>query len=247
MSIPSFRLARELQWEGAVQQGSAGKSVRRVQEWLTLNGLHTAIDEEFGPATAAQVRAFQKAAKLAPNGIVDAETFATLTKPLSTAFRWEGNFANLRDGIVATAKIHLARRPREVGGDNRGPWVRAYCGSDGPAMYWCAGFVTTIAQQVAASIDVTLPIPYTLSCDELANAARRAGRLVRDPRSVRPGDLGLIRRVEGDWTHVFIVTEMHADHFTTIEGNTNDDGSRNGYEVCERARGFKSMDYVLLG
>jgi hypothetical protein len=34
--------------------------------------------------------------------------------------------------------------------------------------------------------------------------------------------------------------------FKTIEGNTNDDGSREGYEVCARIHDFKSMDFVLL-
>ncbi len=37
-----------------------------------------------------------------------------------------------------------------------------------------------------------------------------------------------------------------ADVFHTIEGNTNDDGSRNGYEVCARRRGYGKKDFVLL-
>jgi hypothetical protein len=32
----------------------------------------------------------------------------------------------------------------------------------------------------------------------------------------------------------------------TIEGNTNDDGSAEGYEVCARTRSYTNMDFILL-
>jgi hypothetical protein len=34
--------------------------------------------------------------------------------------------------------------------------------------------------------------------------------------------------------------------FETIEGNTNDEGSREGYEVCHRVRGYGSKDFILV-
>ena len=34
--------------------------------------------------------------------------------------------------------------------------------------------------------------------------------------------------------------------FATIEGNTNDEGSREGYEVCRRVRGRGSKDFIRL-
>jgi len=33
--------------------------------------------------------------------------------------------------------------------------------------------------------------------------------------------------------------------FQTIEGNTNDDGSREGYEGCQRVRGYASKDFIV--
>jgi hypothetical protein len=36
--------------------------------------------------------------------------------------------------------------------------------------------------------------------------------------------------------HVGIVTNIIEGVFYAIEGNTNDDGEREGYEVCERIR-----------
>jgi hypothetical protein len=34
--------------------------------------------------------------------------------------------------------------------------------------------------------------------------------------------------------------------FETIEGNTNDDGSREGYEVCRRFRSYQKTDFILI-
>lgn len=42
------------------------------------------------------------------------------------------------------------------------------------------------------------------------------------------GHTGFIERIEGDTLH-------------TIEGNTNDTGSREGYEVCRRTRKINKM------
>jgi hypothetical protein len=34
--------------------------------------------------------------------------------------------------------------------------------------------------------------------------------------------------------------------FKTIEGNTNDEGVSNGFEVCMRSRSYKDKDFILL-
>ena len=41
---------------------------------------------------------------------------------------------------------------------------------------------------------------------------------------------------EMDWTHTGIVTKVEGKMVHTIEGNTNDEGSREGFEVCQRIR-----------
>ena len=43
-----------------------------------------------------------------------------------------------------------------------------------------------------------------------------------------------------------IVVDAAADTFKTIEGNTNDDGSHEGYEVCARVRGYAGIDVVVM-
>ncbi len=61
-----------------------------------------------------------------------------------------------------------------------------------------------------------------------------------------PGTVFLNRRVSSDWTHTGFVVEARGETFATIEGNTNDEGSREGYEVCARTRGYAKKDFVRL-
>jgi hypothetical protein len=42
------------------------------------------------------------------------------------------------------------------------------------------------------------------------------------------------------------VVDAAADTFKTIEGNTNDDGSYEGYEVRVRVRGYAGIDFVVM-
>ena len=50
-------------------------------------------------------------------------------------------------------------------------------------------------------------------------------------------------------THTGLITEVHDGYFITIEGNTNDEGSREGYEVCQRRRDYnrQNLDVFSLG
>jgi hypothetical protein len=67
------------------------------------------------------------------------------------------------------------------------------------------------------------------------------------PAEVKPGSVFLVRRAVGDWEHAGIVVRADPEVFVAIEGNTNDSGDREGYEVCERVRGYRNKDFILLG
>ena len=91
----------------------------------------------------------------------------------------------------------------------------------------------------------------SFSCDLLAASAQEHGRLLRggpglDRGRITPGSLFLVRRSPQDWQHVGIVTATELDSIATIEGNTNDTGSADGYEVCRRTRGYTKKDFILL-
>ncbi|PPK96144.1 putative peptidoglycan binding protein [Kineococcus xinjiangensis] len=248
----SPHLRREVEFDSVVRRGQRGRDVRRVQEWLTLHGFGLVVDGDFGPATQRQVTAFQERCGLEAVGDVDEETAAALVEPLVQVLRQRLNSSRpLGEAVVEYAQAHLAVHPREVGGQNRGPWVRAYMGGrEGADQPWCAGFVTFVLHQAAQSLGVPAPIAGSASCDVLAAQGGGAGLFVAEAdveyKDLPTGSLFLVRSRPGDWTHTGLVVEAREDDFDTIEGNTNDDGSREGYEVCARARGYAGKDFVRL-
>jgi len=251
---PTVRMPADAVYAGDLAAGAAGPRARAVQEWLTLHGVGVVVDGEFGPATAVAVRAFQRRAKLPSTGVVDERTFGRLVAPMAAALARPAFPAGTPLGtvVVAIAKQHLAQGPREVGGANRGPWVRLYMdGHQGAAWPWCAGFATFVLAQACAALGRPMPVGRTFSCDVLAERARSADRLIEgrpdDPaRALPPGTLFLVRRAPGDWEHVGIVAAARPDAFHTLEGNTNDAGDREGYEVCARVRGYERKDFVRV-
>lgn len=124
-------------------------------------------------------------------------------------------------------------------------------GNEGPDWPWCAGFASFILTQACQTLDVALPIKTSVSCDVLAEQAKEKEIFVPEPKAkdrnlVTPGSLFLVRRTETDWVHAGIVLKADDDVFYTIEGNTNDDGSREGYEVCKRIRGYDKKDFIVF-
>lgn len=246
----------ELAGPGEVAFGATGIAVKRVQEWCCLHGHYTRVDADFGSATKAVVEEFQASQGLPVTGRVDAVTWEWLVDPLARALALAtAGPGDLQAGIVLYATQHLSERPREVGSPNAGPWVRVYMdGNEGAEWLWCAGFVTFAIAQASRSTGQASPIRRTFSCDELAAQALASGRLVRGASvsevraRVRPGDLFLVVSPDNpaDRTHTGIVIGVGDGVVQTIEGNTNDEGTREGYEVCRRTRASAKLEFVVL-
>jgi hypothetical protein len=199
------------------------------------------------------VQRFQEDEGLPSTGAVDRLTFERLVAPMMTVLSPPPARAarRLEGAVMSFARAHLRQHPIEVGGQNRGPWVRLYMkGNEGPEWAWCAGFVTFLLHQAAESVGAPMPIAGSFSCDSLAAQGREAGLFLRerdvDPTSLVPGSIFLVRRTATDWTHTGLVTASAPPVFDTIEGNTNDDGNREGFEVCSRSRGYKDKDFIRL-
>jgi len=244
----------EWDFPGTIAVGAQGKRARRVQEWLCLQGLNVAIDDDFGPATRAAVKAFQAREGLRASGTVNLSTWTALVAPMTDAVaEIAPGKRTLGQLAVAYARQHLAQQPREIGGENCGPWVRLYMkGHDGVEWPWCAGFVCYLLQQAARTRKVSMPLPYTFSCDSLAASAKELGTFVPGrtrppPSSLMPGTLFLVRRTAFDWVHTGMVISAERATLTTIEGNTNDTGGREGYEVCRRTRAYDDKDFATVG
>jgi hypothetical protein len=245
-----------------VTRGAKNSTVKRIQEWLNFHDCRTGIDSDFGPATQACVRDFQALAQLPVTGKVNKATWEALVEPMRNALVASTPVVSRppADAVRHFAEEHVTRRPVEIGGPNEGPWVRLYCeGNDGLPWAWCAGFVTLIMQQAYFYLGRRAPIKGSVSCDSIAAQAKAAGCFVSGRAvargDVRWDDLGgccifLKRRTATDWVHAGFALEASGPAsalvFTTIEGNTNDEGSREGYEACRRTRGLGSHNYDFV-
>ena len=233
------------------------KDVMKIQSWLSLyaiqhptSGTATAIDGDFGPATEKAVKNFQTHNGTSVSGIVTKDLFSKLCNNMHDAFESPLQSSNLRDLVVEVAENHLKNFPYELqinGETNCGPWVRSYMdGHDGSPWFWCMGFAQTILDQAASSLgkSFTKLFPLTYSCDTVGMKGLEDGLLFRyqkirqDPSLIQPGDLFLIQKSPFDWTHTGIITAIKNDVIETIEGNTNQEGSRNGIAVMKRTRNF---------
>jgi peptidoglycan hydrolase-like protein with peptidoglycan-binding domain len=243
----------EWDFDAEIGRGVTGRRARLIQEWLCLHDVQVVIDGKYGPATAEGVRRFQAKQGLRPTGTVNGVTFDALVAPMVEVQSFvTANGHSLGALVVTYARQHLAEHPREVGGQNLGPWVRLYMkGHEGPEWPWCAGFVSFVLQQASDTRDEAMPVSATFSCDLLATDAQRRGlfvaeREVGSPVDLPPGSVFLSRRVGGDWVHTGLVVRAGQETFETIEGNTNDAGDREGYEVCQRVRGYAGKDFIVV-
>jgi lysozyme family protein len=234
-----------------------GKSLgaRLVQSWLSLGGFQVAVDGEFGGTTEEVVAAFQTKRGLTVTGVVDDATWKALTAPMAAALQQIPKRKNLGALVVAYAQQHLKQHPLEIGGPNSGPWVRLYTdGKEGADYPWCAGFASFIVKQAADTLGVAPPVPRTLAVDVMAaNAGSRfvAGSSPGAQARLKPGTIFMQlaranERQKYKYRHTGLIVKPGPTSMTTIEGNTNDDGSADGYEVCARTRAYGDMDFIVL-
>jgi peptidoglycan hydrolase-like protein with peptidoglycan-binding domain len=229
--------------------------IKRVQEWCCLHGCKASIDGDFGPATEKSVKLFQTRNAIANDGRVGADTWALLTAPMQRALATLPEQKNLNKMVLSVARQHIAQRPREVGGNNRGPWVRLYMhGKEGAPQAWCAGFVCSIVKQAAADLGEKSPFKRQVGVDELVKDARNSDRFISERNltssmqrksKIPLGSLFVIRKTSIDWTHVGIVTALDNDDFLTIEGNTNGVNVDGGAAIYSN-RSYENKDFLTL-
>lgn len=246
--LPGY-IKEEIEFPGETAKGKRGNVAKRIQEWLFLHGHQVDVDGDFGGVTESALKDFQDAQTLPQTGVLDEATHNHLIAPMLRALSLSiDTRMKMGEAVAEIARIHLLEHPREVGGDNKGPWVRLYMeGHEGKSWFWCAGFVTFLMKQACDLLGRNPPIGGSVSCDTLAAQAKSAGLFLKEGEATPvPGSVFLVRRTSTDWTHTGLVTEARTDLFSTIEGNTNDDGNRNGYEVCARKRGYGKKDFIVF-
>jgi hypothetical protein len=131
-------------------------------------------------------------------------------------------------------------------GSNRGPEVDGYLGAVGldPAggsFAWCVAFTHFCYKKAAENLGLQNPHIKTAGVLDHWNKAGTKPKVVRvtnakavaNPALVKPGSLFIID-FGGGKGHSGIVVEVANGRLVTIEGNTNDNGSREGIGVFQR-------------
>lgn len=154
--------------------------------------------------------------------------------------------------LVAAANSFIGLA--EEGGDNHGQMIERFLAAvhQPPGEPWCAAFVYHVgyySHYNHVSRISSWPLPATASCYELGLFAERKGVLTHWPEV---GDVFLkYNRKLGRFAHTGIVVgvdegdpleDVGVHVCTTIEGNTNDDGSRNGTATLRKVRRFVEAD-----
>jgi hypothetical protein len=250
MNYPAY-VQKELAYPGALTLGQKNSAVKKLQEWLSLQDYGCEPDGAFGKATLNCLQRFQKHYHLPSSTTLTPQCWQKLITPMQNALAPLAHSTTLMTDLLAVARQHLAAHPIEVGGDNKGPWVRLYMeGHEGTAWFWCAGFVSFLLQQACSQQKQKMPIPGSFSCDLLASQGKTAGLFLPEKQAATINCdqvfIFLNRKSSSDWIHTGLGFDMKDGVFQTIEGNTNNDGSRNGYEVCQRTRTVKGKDFVVL-
>ncbi len=130
---------------------------------------------------------------------------------------------------IAQTQIGVVEVPLN---SNAGPAVEKYLKSVGlgKGYAWCMAFVYWCVKEAAGEVYVENPLFKTAGV--LAMWNNRKELRVSEPQ---PGDIFIIDFGKG-LGHTGIVEKVEKDKIITIEGNTNIDGSREGYGVFRRQR-----------
>jgi len=207
-------------------------------------------DGDFGNQTKTAVKLFQ--AKFADangnplkvDGEVGPITWSVLFGPASVPSSSKASTKLIKEVIAfATTQIGIMEKPP---GSNRGPEVDEFLRAAGldpedGSFPWCVAFTHFCYLKAAEKLDKENPHIRTAGVlDHWNKAGRKEGviritnaQAVADPALVQPGSLFIMDFGKGAG-HTGIVTEIANGMLVTIEGNTNDGGSRNGIGVFKR-------------
>lgn len=214
--------------------------VRQLQTLLTQRGYPADISGSFDTRTWQAVRAFQAqnldqhGQPLVVDGVAGPLTWWSLDHPkplIETPTAVDYGVMPARGGsrrgraALAVAIAELKAGAGEVGGDNRGPFVRKYLAPSGidEGNSWCAAFVSWCFLQGAGGKLATMPFAYTPSARTLLKECRDKGWGVAPGSGYLPlpGDIVAWWRVSlAGWQgHVGLVHSVQDGMLYTIEGN----------------------------
>jgi hypothetical protein len=154
---------------------------------------------------------------------------------------------SLRAAALGVALCEAQRRVREEGGNNLGPRIREYAENADPPIHvaaaWCALLMQFVADVAAAGMEVVNPldeVKLEALVQSYFNWASERGLIVTASEA-EAGDLALFRFHGERYDHIGMVRGPMREVggrrlIPTVEGNTNDGGSRDGDGVYLKIR-----------
>ncbi len=224
-----------------IKKGSTGASVRDLQ--AILNELDYVVSETgvFDAATDRAVRDFQgshldkHAQPLTVDGVVGQLTWWALENPrprvTTQAITYdeappaEHGESQLGRVALRVAIGELKAGAGEVGGNNKGPWVRKYMEPAGlPDGYpWCAAFVSWCFLQAVGGDRREMPFNYSAGARDIFNQLKRKGWSFtgESGKTPKPGDIVCWWRTSPTSSngHIGFVHHCKDGFLYTIEGN----------------------------
>lgn len=243
------------------------RDVTTVQKRLTAVACDPGVaDGDFGETTKLAVMLFQARSAdlggepLEIDGIVGPKTWGALFGPRSLTgsppvFPSPAPATNLVQALLQTAadEVGVLESPP---GSNRGARVEEYqrrVGSWAVGQPWCMSFVYWCFDEAAKRASVANRVPKTAGVINAWNLTQNLGGPVRavpvrealeDLSLVKPG-MAFFLRTSGAHGHTGLVVANLNGLLETIEGNTNNGGSREGIGVFRRSR--RRIEQINLG
>ena len=242
-----------------IEAGEADATIVRALKRRLNAALGTADDPavrldpenpHFGPSMRRIVKLFQSrnvdasGIPLLADGKVGSLTWGALFGS-DTVPHSDSSSSFFLELVLAVAAEEEARRVREIPrNSNRGPDVERYLARAGlgPGFAWCCAFVYWCFDEAASRSELPNPMVKTAGCLDhwsraLGHGARRlaSADAIGDPGLVQPGMVFIMDHGRGAG-HTGLVETVSGGLVTTIEGNTDASGTREGGGVYRLRR-----------
>lgn len=231
-----------------LRQGGKGPAVRELQMLLNAHLAGTTrlkIDGDFGSKTKLAVTAFQRKMRLDADGVAGANTWHALLEhdKTETLYKYPPGPQEFLADIAAPYIGVTEKRSNRIGKDAR---LREIFEADKleidgvtDGYPWCCAFVSMCVQKLIdkSRFYAHIQKPYTASVTHFRTRwAPAQNCMIFSPQDKtyfpHKGDIVVYR-----FSHIGVVESVNADgSLNTIEGNTNQIGSREGTSVLRKVR-----------
>lgn len=239
-----------------IQKGESDKSiVKAIQsQLLKLNCGPIEIDGDFGSQTFSSVKLFQsrntdiQGIPLVVDGKIGSITWQILFKE-TDVHQTDVASNDLFAEVIRIANTQLGVR-EDPPNSNRGKDVAKYLKSVGldanSGHYsWCMAFVYWCFNEAYNKLGKPNPLVKTggvlRQWNETKNKKIKKADAINNPSLIKPGFV-FIRNHGGGKGHTGIVVSVNGGYIETIEGNSNNNGSREGVGVFRLTRKIASIE-----